>query len=256
MSVVPTQSGLMALTNQVKGTVSTEAPVEQRFTARLQLLAALSDVRQKWKSEQGPKPEEGNFWCGPPGGIFLGNKFRCIPIALRDHALRIHNGEATAESFNAPPLGTMPRTPQESVYLEIKSQVKVKGKDAQGKPLPINMEGKDILCWIPPQPQADTRWPGMSVGKFAVYFLHGTAAPEADNFKAYFGKAVTVRSKQPPSKQYVWFVPEVDLGPDGGACSPDELPDMAAAADELTKFLNPIAKGEKVEAAAPEGRTR
>lgn len=249
MSIVPAGSdpaALAALSQGISGTVSNNVATEAAFTPRLQLLHPQSKVRVDWDKEQGPKPEEGNFWVGPPGGFFLGKSFRCIPLAWRDHALQTEGDTVTLESFNAPAFGSLPKTPEEETFAKIRSAAAK--KDSKSKIQ--NRIGKDILLWIPKQTQADPRWPGLPAGKFVIYFLAGTAVPEAENFRAFFFKATSVRAKEVNGRSFTWYVPEVALEGDG-SLEAEEAPDMSACKEEMQKFANPLAKGK--DTPAPEG---
>ena len=247
MSVVQgNQSALASLSGQVQGTVSNNVSTEAAFTPRLQLIHGLSGVRTQWNKDSGPKPDEGNFCVGPPGFFFMGQKFFCVPLAQRDHALETKDDNVLLESFNAPGVGQMPANDAESVFLQIKSKMGTKEKGIQRR------VGKDVLLWVTPQAQADPRWPGLTgSGKFAVYYLAGTAVPEAENFKRNFNRKVLVRSHQ-ITTSFTWYVPEVDLHEDG-SLDPSELPDLNIARDELTKFMNPVAKGDNMPKQTAEG---
>ena len=250
-AVIPSQSALAKLADATVGTATNNIDAKTPFTARLQLLHGPSKVRVDWNKDQGPKPDEGCFWVGPPGGAFMGLQFIAVPLAWRDHALQTKGETVMLESYNAPGLGQLPKTPDEDVFVAIKTAAANK-KNQVDKTLQ-NRVGKDVLLWIPAQKQADPRWPGItSGGKFAIYYLAGTAVPEADNFRANFGRLVTVKSHEVNGKSFSWFVPEVTMHGDG-SIDPTMLPDMAAAQDELTKFANPIAKGEAMPKPAAEG---
>lgn len=263
MSIVPVTNDnnpLAALQEGIVGTVSNEVPIESGFIPRLQLLAALSKIRKEWDKEKGPKPEEGTFCAGPPGFIYLGNKFKMVPLAWRDHALRTQADEVMLESFNAPALGSLPKTPEEQVFNDIKLAAAAKSEEDKKKNVQ-NRVGKDVLCWIPMQTIKDNPYSAMVKGIYAVYYLAGTALPEADNFKLHFFKKIVVRPRliNNPKTGFSWHVPEVDRDGDG-ILEPEDLPDMNVTKEEMTKFANPTAKGKdlpKPEAAAGvDGRAR
>lgn len=253
---LPPQAQLALLAGAVPATVSQDnVSVKSPFTTRLQLLHGLSGVRVNWDKSTGPKPDEGNFWAGPPGGAFLGQSFKCIPLACRDHALHTKGNDVMGESFKCPPVGVLPRDKEEQVFQEIRRlEEDLRRNKQQGIAARV---GKDVLLWIMKQPQADPRWPGFSsAGSFAIYFLAGTAVPEAKNFAVFFGKACTVKVAPVKSKNFTWYVPEVDLE-NGGICDRLDLPNLDEAKEEITKFLNPISAAASAEPAdGVDGRPR
>ena len=255
--------------NEIPSSVSTEVVTQKAFTTRLQMVHSLSKIMQEWKSEQGRKPEEGQFWLGPPGTVNLGNCFFAIPIATRSHALCIRGGEVHEESFNAPAKGSPPKSKEEEIFLEIK------GRDKQVKERKeINYVGGDVLFWLPPaqhysvQGSKEVPYNPNNVfedyhpnGCYAIYFFNSTAAPVAEKAAGFRGKLVVVkRGADGKSAQFTWPLPEMFAFP--GTLDPTDsfhqklaiIPSQDSIKDEMTKFLNPAKPGAKAEGV--DGRPR
>lgn len=229
------ENPLVKVEQSVPTTVSNNASTEAMFTSRLQLLQSMSEVIKGWKAEdhqEVEKPSAGEFWLGPPGGQSLSREFRAICISWRDHALRLKANEAELESYCAPTKGFPPKNDEESIFNKISSSPK---QQKDGAKLITNMWGKDILVWVPFD---------QTTGKFAIYFMHSTARPEAVNAFNNRGKLLILRSQLVETASFSWYTPEIRVYPHPIEVGSIKLPTEEEVREELTKFLNPIPRGE------------
>lgn len=235
---------LVKLEQSVPSTVSNNTSTDALFTTRLQLLQNLSQVITGWKAEENQgvtKPEPGEFWMGPPGGQSMGRDFQAICISWRDHALQLKGGETRFESYQAPPKGVPSKNVDEEIFSKISSLPK---SQMEGKVQITNMWGKDVLFWVP------------TVSKFAIMFFHSTARPSAANAFAARGKLLTLHSQFVETQSFSWYTPEIQVyskAVDPGSVA---LPSEANVKDEMTKFLNPIPRGEGRTSITEDGRVR
>lgn len=223
---------LVKLEQSVPSTISNNTSTDPLFTTRLQLLQNLSTVITGWKAEENQgieKPEPGEFWIGPPGGQSMGRDFQAICISWRDHALQLRGGDTSFESYQSPPKGVPPKNADEEIFIKISSQPKTT-KD--GKIQVTNMWGKDVLFWIP------------SLSKFAVMFFHSTARPAAANAFAARGKLLTLHSQFVETQSFSWYTPEIQVYAKTIEPGSIALPRDADLKEEMTKFLNPIPRGD------------
>lgn len=243
----------------IPSSVGSNAPTEVAFLPSIQIVTSLSEVAKNYKPEGGgEKPEVNNFWFAPPGGgACLGMNFLAVPLATRDHAIQTKTGSLLLESYNAPAKGSPPKTEAEKIYAQIQALPKQQPKEKI-----FNYYGGDVLLWVPNQ-TLESGKPFM--GAFAVYFLHSTARPQLDYCNKYRGKLCKVHSHE-NNTQFTWYTPEFNPvmtpGQPMGAFDPNEFPIPAQqlVVLEVTKFLNPTARGENTprssEGIGVDGRAR
>lgn len=217
----------------VPSSVSNEVSTEPLFTTRLQIVHPNSKVLVEWDSDDRP-PSPGDLWLGPPGGTNLGSSVAASPLAQRDHALQLNGSEVALESFKRSATGSPPKDVDEEIFRKIEASP----KDPTGKRM--NHVGKDILFYLP-------EWK-----TFTILFFKGTARPQAAMARQYFPSdksknfkkcRITSQMVQGRGTQR-WWIPVVTLDGDGLFAAEDNLPTPKQLMEELTKFLNPLPKGE------------
>lgn len=239
LEIVPSVSSDLLVPLNIVSSVSSNVQADLPFTPRLQIITGTSQVVKNWKKEEGPAPEDGVFWLGPPGGKNLGRKFLAVPLALRDHALQTKKSNVSKESYLSADKGSPPKNLDEKIFAEIMALPKQQPKEGI-----FNWWGVDALLWLPNQ-RLDNG-DAISTGVFAVYFLHSTARPEKNNCVANRGKLCYVRSHENHSTSFTWSTPEIGPMNGDGRFDPVEfpLPSKCEIEMEVTKFLNPSPKGE------------
>ena len=221
--------------SDIPSSVSANAPTELPFTPRLQILHSLGKVIKEYQGDKANKPDEGDFWFGPPGGINLKRQFVAVPLSVRDHALSVDNSSTLAESYDCPQKGSPPKNPNQETFDRImKSPKQMK----EGNKSIFNYWGQDIFFWLPRQENFDSP-------NFAIYFFHSTARPVAEQTMNHKGKLILMKSGVAKSSQFSWPTPEVYAGPLVETDNPNFqcLKDsnfLVTVKEEVTKFLNPI----------------
>ena len=103
----------------IPSSVDNNAPADLPFTPRLQLLHGLGKVIKEYQGDKANKPDEGDFWFGPPGGVNLKRQFVGVPLSIRSHALSYDSSGVLAESYNCAQKGSPPKNVNEGTFDKI-----------------------------------------------------------------------------------------------------------------------------------------